>query len=79
MARAGRDADACGGVGMVTVPLMKEILCRMSSGLLCMSLGDLCHDRCVGSLLADHMQDIEAAKPNAKTGCTGSILKCGVW
>lgn len=32
MARAGRDANACGGAGMVTVLLMKEILCRMSSG-----------------------------------------------
>jgi hypothetical protein len=44
-----------------------------------MERGDLCHDRCMVLLLADYMQDIGAAKPNAKTLCTGSVLKCGVW
>ena len=38
-----------------------------------------CHDRRAVSLLADHIRNIGAAKPNAKTLCTGSVLKCGVW
>nr|QNO47067.1 hypothetical protein NBCJMJBN_00028 [Methanosarcinales archaeon ANME-2c ERB4] len=26
-----------------------------------------------------YLQDIGAAKPNAKTRCTSSVIKCGVW
>ena len=31
-----------------------------------MGRGELCHDQCVGLLLADYMQDIGAAKSNAR-------------
>lgn len=37
----------------------------LSSVLLRMGRGDLCHNRCVGSLLADSMQDVGATKPDA--------------
>ena len=39
--------------------------------------GELCHDRCMVLLLEERMQDIGTAKPNAKTQCAGSVLKCG--
>ena len=37
----------------------------MSSDLLRMERGDLRHNWCIGSLLADYMQDIGAVRPNA--------------
>ena len=44
---------------------MEGILYKMSSDILCMGRGDLCHGWCIGSRLADYMQDIGATKPNA--------------
>jgi hypothetical protein len=44
-----------------------------------MGPGKLHQDQCMVSLLADHMQNVGTAKPNAKTLCTGSGLKSGVW
>ena len=43
-----------------------ESLCKMSFDLSSMERGELCHDRCMGLLLADYMQDIGADKPNAR-------------
>jgi hypothetical protein len=36
---------------------------------------ELCRDRCMGLLLAEYMRDMGVARPNAKTLCTGSVLK----
>jgi hypothetical protein len=47
----------------------------MSFDLSSMEREKLCHDRCMGLLLAEYMQDMGAAKPNAKTRCTGSVFK----
>nr|QNO49612.1 hypothetical protein AIHMFPNM_00013 [Methanosarcinales archaeon ANME-2c ERB4] len=44
-----------------------------------MECQELCHDRCMVLLLADYMQDIGAAELNAKSLCSGSVLKCRVW
>jgi hypothetical protein len=51
----------------------------MGFDLSSMERRELCHDRCMGLLLDDCMQDIGAAKQNAKSLYTGSVLKCGVW
>ena len=51
----------------------------VGSDLYSMERGELCRDRCTSLLLVDYTQDRGAAKPNAKTLCTGSVLKCGVW
>ena len=54
-------------------------LCGVGSDLSSMERGELCRDRCTSLRLVDYTQDRGAAKPNAKTLCTGSVLKCGVW
>jgi len=50
----------------------------MGFDLSSMERQELCHDRCMVLLLDDYMQDIGAAKLNAKSLCTGSVLKSGV-
>jgi len=42
-----------------------------------MERGELCHDRCTG-LLADYIQDVGAAKPNARQERDAPAFKCGV-
>ena len=54
------------------------VLCRMGSDLSSMGREELCHNRCMGLLLAECMQDIGAGRLDAKTRCTGSGLKSGV-
>ena len=39
---------------------------------------ELRSDRCGGLLLAEYMQDLGAAKPDAKTRYTSHVIKCGV-
>ena len=51
----------------------------MSFNLFDMERGELCHNRCVCLLLDDYVQDVGAAKLDAKTRCAGSELKSGVW
>ena len=67
-ARSGADRSTCG-----------VSLCKISFDLSSMERGELCHGQCMVLLLADYVQDISAAKSNAKTRCTGSVLKSGVW
>ena len=50
----------------------------MSSDLYSMEREELCPDRCGGLLLAEYMQDMGAAKPDAKTRYTSPVIKCGV-
>ena len=66
-ATVGIDSSTHGGV-----------LCRRGSDLLCMRQGELCHDRFMDLLLAECMQDIGAARLDAKTRCAGIGLKPGV-
>jgi hypothetical protein len=40
-----------------------------------MERGEFCHDRYMGLLLADYMQDVGAAKPNTKTRGASFVLK----
>ena len=58
------DARDCYALGVDTL-FMKRILYGMSSDILCMGRGDLRHGWCIGSRLADYIQDIGATKPNA--------------
>jgi hypothetical protein len=58
------DTEFCSAHKSLTLPFMEGLLCRMSSDLLRMDRGELCHNRCMG-LLADCMQDVGATKPNA--------------
>jgi len=39
----------------------------MSFYIFSMERGELCHDRCMGLLLAEYMQDIDAVRSDAKT------------
>ena len=64
---------------MVLIAPLARGLYGMGSDLSSMERGELCRDRCTGLLLAEYMQDRGAARPNAKTLCTGSVLKSGVW
>nr|QNO43470.1 hypothetical protein KOEAEPIB_00001 [Methanosarcinales archaeon ANME-2c ERB4]QNO44016.1 hypothetical protein FIDFODCG_00002 [Methanosarcinales archaeon ANME-2c ERB4]QNO44215.1 hypothetical protein EAPJJHLA_00006 [Methanosarcinales archaeon ANME-2c ERB4]QNO44794.1 hypothetical protein HJJCBNBL_00006 [Methanosarcinales archaeon ANME-2c ERB4] len=50
----------------------------MSFNLSDMVQGELCHDRCLCLLLADHMQDVGAVGLNAESRGAGHVLKCGV-
>lgn len=50
----------------------------MSSDLYSMEREELRPDRCGGLLLAEYMQDLGTAKPNAKTRCTSLVLKWGI-
>jgi len=61
------DARNCYALGVMH-SRSRGILYGMSSDLLHRhrGRGDLCHNRCMGLLLADHMQDIGATKSNAK-------------
>jgi hypothetical protein len=51
----------------------------MGFDLSSMARRELCYGRCRELLLAECMQGIGSAELNAKSLCTGSVLKCGVW
>ncbi len=57
------------------------VLCKMSSDVHRMARKKLRRDRDAVLLLASHIwgAGTGAAKPNAKTRGTGSVLKSGVW
>jgi len=63
---------------MVLRARLTGVLYRMSFDPSSMECGELCHNRYVCLLLAEYMQDVGAAKPNAKTRCTCLGLKSGV-
>ena len=75
MANAGTAAPA-GDDGSFT-----GVLCKMNSDVHGMVRKELRRDRDVVLLLAGHLRGAGtgAAKPNAKTRGTGSVLKSGVW
>jgi hypothetical protein len=66
---------------LVTIVPFARVLCKMSSDVYRMARKELCHDRDAVLLLAGHLRGAGtgAAKPNAKTRGTGSVLKSGVW
>jgi hypothetical protein len=55
-------------IWLVLCSLVRGGLYRMSFDLSNMARGELCRDRCMSLLLADPMQDTDAAKPNAGGG-----------
>jgi hypothetical protein len=57
------------------------VLCKMGSDVHRMARKELRRDRDAVLLLTGHMRSAGtgAAKPNAKTRGTGSVLKSGVW
>ena len=64
---------------VLAVPLT-GVLYGMSFNLSDMERGELCHDRYMDLLLADYVQDVCAAKPNARPQCTGSAhIIAGFW
>ena len=75
MADAGTVAPA--GVG----GSFTGVLCKMSSDVHHMARRELRRDRDAVLLLAGHLRGTGtgAAKPNAKTRGTGSVLESGVW
>ena len=78
--RCGAEGGACDGIRPSLWPkdqIAQSDFYGASFNLPSMERGEL-HDRCVCLLLADYIHDIGAAKPNAKTLCTGSGLKSGV-
>ena len=53
-------------------------LYSMSFDFIRMEGGELYYDQCMSLLLADYIQGVGAAKPNARLRCTGSVHKSGV-
>ena len=51
------------------------VLCRASSDLPYMERGELCCDQHTFLVQTDHVRNAGAAKSNAKTRCTCSVLK----
>ena len=62
--------------GLVSMVWFKRVLCKMGSDVHCMARKELRHDRDAVLLLTGHIRGIGtgAAKPNAKTRGTGSVI-----
>nr|QNO41506.1 hypothetical protein APENILPF_00006 [Methanosarcinales archaeon ANME-2c ERB4]QNO42029.1 hypothetical protein GKLMMCAD_00006 [Methanosarcinales archaeon ANME-2c ERB4]QNO42673.1 hypothetical protein LNAFDGMD_00035 [Methanosarcinales archaeon ANME-2c ERB4]QNO43376.1 hypothetical protein FGEDGLLI_00005 [Methanosarcinales archaeon ANME-2c ERB4]QNO48222.1 hypothetical protein BHCKGNAA_00006 [Methanosarcinales archaeon ANME-2c ERB4] len=74
-------ADAGTAARLVSMAPFTGVLCKMSSDVHRMARKELRHDQDAVLLLAGHLRGAgtDAAKPNAKTRGTGSVLKSGFW